>query len=100
MAVTRHCWKCGTTYKLSGSPGRLESCERCGADLKVCQNCTHYDSRVAHQCRERRADPVAEKHMANFCEYFEMAKRDYVPGAENNSREDKARDVLKKLLGD
>jgi len=38
--------------------------------------------------------------MANYCEYFEMIKREYVPGAKNNSREDKARDVLKKLLGD
>jgi len=78
----------------------LESCERCGSDLKVCHNCTHYDARLAHQCRERRADPVAEKHMANYCEWFEMIRREYVPGTEINSREDKARDVLKKLLGD
>jgi len=59
-----------------------------------------YDARVAEQCRDRRADPVAEKHLANYCEYFEMVRRVFVPAAENKSREDKARESLKKLLGD
>jgi len=59
-----------------------------------------YDPRVAEQCRDRRADPVAEKHLANYCEYFEMIRREFVPPAENKSREDKARESLKKLLGD
>ena len=70
MAMTRHCWKCGTQYKLSGAPGRSECCPRCNSDLKVCRNCVSYDPRVAEQCRDRRADPVAEKHLANYCEYF------------------------------
>ena len=100
VALTRHCWKCGTEYKLSGSPGRLESCHTCGSDLKVCLNCVSYDKHVAEQCRDRRADLVAEKHMANYCEYFEMARREYVPVSENNAREDKARNALKGLLGD
>jgi hypothetical protein len=59
-----------------------------------------YDARVAEQCRDRRADLVAEKHMANYCEYFEMIRREFVPPAENASREAKARDTLKKLFGD
>ncbi len=100
MAMTRHCWKCGTEYKLPGSPGRSECCPRCNSDLKVCRNCVSYDPRVAEQCRERRADPVAEKHLANYCEYFEFIRREYVPPAEDTSREAKARDTLKKLLGD
>ena len=100
MAMTRHCWKCGTEYKLPGMPGRLESCPKCGSDLKVCLNCVSYDSTVAHQCRDRRADPVAEKHMANYCEYFEMIRREFKSPEEENSRENKARETLKKLLGD
>jgi len=51
---------------------------------------------VAHQCRDSRAEPVAEKDMANYCEYFEFVRREFVPPA----REAKARDTLKKLLGD
>jgi len=100
MAMTRHCWKCGTEYKLSGSPGRSESCHQCGSDLKVCLNCISYDPRVAQQCRDRRAELVAEKHLANYCEYFEMARREYVSPIEDRSREEKARESLKRLFGD
>jgi hypothetical protein len=66
----------------------------------VCLNCVSYDSRSADQCRDRRADPVAEKQMANYCEYFDMIRREFVPQGEENSREAKARESLKKLLGD
>ncbi|HKI68553.1 MAG TPA: hypothetical protein VKA67_03125 [Verrucomicrobiae bacterium] len=97
--MTRHCWKCGAEYKLSGSPGRSETC-LCGADLKVCLNCASYDKRAAYQCRDRRAEPVAEKHLANYCEYFEFVRREFMPPEEEVSREAKARNTLKKLLGD
>src|SRR5262245_61289218 len=100
MAQTRHCWKCGTEYPLSGSPGRLETCARCSSDLKVCFNCAHYDQQVAHQCRERRAEPVEEKQMANYCEWFELVRREYTPPEQFAARESKARENLKKLLGD
>jgi hypothetical protein len=100
MAVTRHCWKCGSEYTLSGTPGRSESCGKCRSDLKVCLNCVSYDARAAQQCRDRRADPVAEKHLANYCEYFEMVRREYAAPALENSREAKARETLKKLFGD
>jgi hypothetical protein len=99
MPQTRHCWKCGAEYTLPGSPGRSEAC-LCGADLKVCLNCISYSPSVAYQCRDRRADPVHEKHLANYCEYFEIARREYVPAQADTSREAKARDQLKRLLGD
>ena len=102
MAVTRHCWKCGREYTLAGTPGRSESCI-CGADLKVCLNCVSYDRSAAHQCRDRRAEPVFDKHMANYCEYFEMVRREFVAKAKDASdasREDKARGAFKKLFGD
>src|SRR5438876_7260234 len=100
MPLTRHCHKCGWVWELSALPGRNDSCHSCGSDLKVCLNCISYDARVAHQCRDRRADPVAEKHMANYCEYFEMVRREFAAPSGEASREDKARDTLKKLLGD
>jgi ribosome-binding protein aMBF1 (putative translation factor) len=101
MSLTRHCWKCGTEYKLSGSPGRSETCASCGADLKVCMNCVSYDSRAAYQCRDRRAEPVEDKGSANYCEYFELIRREYVKKVDafGASREAEARDTLKKLLG-
>ena len=96
----RHCHNCGWEYSIPGQPGRTESCHQCGADLKVCLNCASYDARVAHQCRDRRADPVAEKHMANFCEYFEYMKREWQAKGGEDRRETTARESLKKLLGD
>jgi hypothetical protein len=100
MAITRHCWQCGTEYQLPGAPGRAETCPRCRSDLRVCRNCVSYDPRVAEQCRDRRADLVSEKHLANYCEYFDFIRREFVPPAADTSREAKARDTLKKLFGD
>lgn len=73
---------------------------KCRADLRVCLNCAFYDPRVAQQCRERRAEPVLEKAVGNFCEYFDFARRNRTPKSQINSRENAARDQLKKLLGD
>ena len=48
---------------------------------KACKNCRHFDLRAAHQCRERRAEPVDDKGLANFCEYFEWAGREWTGAA-------------------
>lgn len=98
--MTLHCHKCGWEWKIPGQPGRNDSCHQCGMDMKVCLNCVHYDAKVAHQCRERRADPVMEKHMANFCEYFEFARRTWKGAGAADKREQDAREKLKKLFGD
>ena len=98
--MTRHCHQCGWEWTLAAGPGRIETCHRCGADLKVCLNCTSYEARSAHQCRDRRADPVMEKGAANFCEYFEFIRRVYQPKEKTSEREAKARDQLKKLFGE
>ncbi len=97
--MTRHCHNCGCNYALAGNPGRIETCPQCGGDLKVCLNCVHHDPRVAEQCKEKRAELVHEKSMANFCEYFDMVTRVWA-GKGANKREDEARARLKKLLGE
>ncbi len=84
---------------MAGLPGRGDSCHGCGTDLRVCLNCVSYDPRVAQQCRDRRAEPVAEKHMANFCEYFDFVRREFSGPEAAGSREAAARDQLKKLFG-
>ena len=73
---------------------------KCRADLRVCLNCQSYDPHVAEQCRERRADLVLEKHLGNFCEYFEFIRRQWVSKEIKLTREEAARAHLKKLLGD
>ncbi|HEY4414465.1 MAG TPA: hypothetical protein VGO57_02140 [Verrucomicrobiae bacterium] len=97
---TRHCHQCGEPWTISGNPGRGEVCMKCRADLRVCLNCQSYDPRVAQQCRERRAEPVLEKAVGNFCEYFEFIRRPWVAKEIKNAREEAARANLKKLFGD
>ena len=97
--LKRHCHACGWEYPLPGLPGRTETCHQCGADLKICLNCLSYDPRVAQQCRDKRTELVAEKHMANFCEFFDFIKREW-KGKAADKREESARSNLKKLLGD
>ena len=98
--MTKHCHNCGSEWTLAGQPGRGESCPTCRADLRVCLNCVSYDARAAQQCRDRRAEPVAEKHVGNFCEYFEFARREWVQKKDANPREQTAREHLRKLFGD
>jgi hypothetical protein len=100
MSATRHCHNCGAEWTLTGQPGRNEACHECRADLRVCLNCVSYDPRVAQQCRDRRAEPVFEKHIGNFCEYFEFIRREWKPKVKTDSREDAARERMKKLFGD
>jgi ribosome-binding protein aMBF1 (putative translation factor) len=100
QTLTRHCHQCGWEWPLPAPPGRTESCHQCGADMKVCLNCASYNLRSAHQCRDRRADPVADKHLANFCEYFEFTRRTWTPKNQPDARAESARDQLRKLLGD
>jgi hypothetical protein len=96
--MQRHCHRCGWVWTLRDQPGRSESCPQCRADLRVCLNCSCHDLRAAHQCRERRAEPVAEKDSANFCEYFDF-RRSAWAGAGASTREEHARNDLKRLLG-
>jgi hypothetical protein len=98
--VTRHCHNCGAEWTFNAQPGRGETCMTCRADLRVCLNCASYDLHLAQQCRERRAEPVLEKHVGNFCEYFEFARRVWRPADKTDKRADSAREQMKKLFGD
>lgn len=84
---------------MARQPGRTETCDRCHADLRVCLNCCHYDAGVAQQCRETRAELVGDKDRANFCDWFEFARRVYRPAGGRDRAAD-ARDQFKKLFGD
>ncbi len=95
----RHCHQCGWEWDLRVNPGRSESCHGCQADLRVCLNCEFHDLQAAHQCRERRAEPVFDKKLANYCEWFEFAKREWTGKPDASAKEDEAREKLRKLLG-
>ena len=95
--MKKQCHSCGWEWDLTGQPGRSESCPECRSDLRVCLNCESYDAAVAHQCRDRRAEPVMEKDRGNYCEYFEMTRRN---SGKDKAAGESAADRLRKLLED
>ena len=98
--MTKHCHKCGKEWTLDGQPGRSESCHNCNEDLRICLNCIFYDYGVAHQCRERRAEPVIEKNRSNFCEYFDFIFRFWDQKKNTNSSHKTAKKAFEKLFGE
>jgi len=77
------CFSCSKELSFPGTIGRREECPHCRADVHVCKNCAHYDSKVYNECRETSAEVVREKERANFCDYF-------TPGKGGDGAQDKA----------
>lgn len=68
------CTKCGKENIVrDGKPGRGEVCLSCGADLRCCLNCRHYEPGRYNSCREPQAEMVADKGKRNFCDFFSAA---------------------------
>jgi len=65
------CSECGEKIPVSVVVGHEDKCPRCHHELHTCRNCRFFDPAYNNQCRESRAEPVADKRKANFCEFFE-----------------------------
>ncbi len=66
------CYKCAVTlpFKRFDKPGRRETCQSCGSDIRVCLNCAHYDLKAYNQCHENQAERVLDKDKGNYCDFF------------------------------
>lgn len=70
------CFNCSQLISLLPGPvGRRESCSSCGADVRVCKNCAHYDTSKYNDCNEPNAERVVDKEKANFCDLFRVRSR-------------------------
>lgn len=49
---------------------RSTICPKCGKPLKICLNCQFYAPGAHFDCHEDIGEPVLEKDLANFCDYF------------------------------
>jgi hypothetical protein len=54
--------------------GRRDICPGCGADLRSCRNCRHFDLSAPKQCKEPFAEVPEDKDDANFCEFFQIGE--------------------------
>lgn len=66
----RVCHACGACGVPDDPVPREATCEKCGADLRCCRNCRHWDPRYNNECRETEAELVTDKTRRNFCEFF------------------------------
>jgi hypothetical protein len=66
------CHRCGTRFDGDRVPVRAV-CPRCSAFLHCCRNCDFYAPGLANDCREPRAERVADKEQGNFCDWFRPA---------------------------
>ena len=69
------CAHCGRKLEIVGNQvGRRDTCPDCGAELRACRNCRHFEPDVAKQCKEPFAEVPMDKDSANFCEYFQISE--------------------------
>lgn len=90
------CHQCGAAVRIDEPLARDAECESCGADLRCCLNCRHYDTALNNSCRETQADPVVEKNRRNFCEFFSFTREPFVKAG--SGREAEARKRLEGLF--
>ncbi len=76
------CLKCGESLPQGIRVGFRDLCPACGAELHVCVMCRFYKPGAHYDCAETVDSPVADKHRANFCEWFSL---DRTVGKKNNS---------------
>ena len=82
MPQSPTCHQCGAEIQVAERVGRRDSCPGCEADLRCCLNCVFYDPQVSNACREPNVEPVRDKDVANFCDYFLLGNPAARPTAE------------------
>ena len=68
------CFSCGAAWESSlRQPAIKETCERCGAYLHCCRNCTYHRRSYPNECYIPDTEKIADRRRANFCDEFEFA---------------------------
>ena len=66
------CWYCGSPVTEPKPIGRSSRCADCGKDIRCCRSCRFFLSGAKGDCSETKAEPVADKDRANFCDWFSL----------------------------
>jgi hypothetical protein len=90
----RTCHRCGAEVTLE-TIGVRDTCEKCRAYLHCCRNCEHHSPGMHNDCRETRAELVADKEQGNFCDFFRAAA---APRGRETKRGGDARAALDRLF--
>ncbi len=66
------CHQCGEPLDPDRA-GRLETCGKCHAHVRVCYNCRFHDSGAPNECAEPAAEAVHRKDKPNNCDFFKLS---------------------------
>lgn len=77
-------------------PGRADTCDGCGAALRTCKACKHYDKTAYNECRESSAERVVDKEKANFCEWYKFGPSEAGNAAKKDDMLARAQALFKK----
>jgi predicted RNA-binding Zn-ribbon protein involved in translation (DUF1610 family) len=91
------CGKCGAVLQVvAGQVGRGDECPQCGAELRACLHCRHFDETVAKQCKEPFAEVPLDKESANFCDLFQIGDGENRDSSDKNALLSAAEALFKK----
>lgn len=89
------CGSCGAAvFVVAGAVGRRDLCDQCGAELRSCLSCRHYEPGVAKGCKEPQAEVPRERDRANFCEFFQIGDGARHGGGDTKSALESAAEAL------
>ena len=95
----RVCHACGARAAVGDPVPRDATCGPCGADLRACINCRHWDPRLHNECRETEAEAIADHRRRNFCEFFDWTSAPFAGPDASARRAQEARAKLDALFG-
>ncbi len=91
------CGHCGASLPIVGNQvSRRDLCPGCGAELRSCVNCRHYDPSVAKGCKEPFAEVPTDREDANFCEFFQIGEGGQLAKASRDAQLSAAEALFKK----
>ncbi|OFZ27106.1 MAG: hypothetical protein A2381_10640 [Bdellovibrionales bacterium RIFOXYB1_FULL_37_110] len=92
-----YCFKCRSEINIEAGTKimRRDECDKCGASLRCCRMCIHYDISSYNECRESVAERILEKEKANFCDYFVFENNLANKEDEKNRHLDAAKSLFK-----
>ena len=83
------CWSCGKPTGITGRVMRSDDCIDCGANLRCCRGCRHFDPSRNRQCKENIESYVADKEKNNLCDFFQKRDATKVGGGVSHQRDGK-----------
>jgi hypothetical protein len=67
------CARCGNS--IADEITDESRCTRCGADLRACVQCTHFDTGQTYECDQPIPARISPKDVRNTCTLFELQRR-------------------------